>query len=95
MNDGSVRKHARIQVTPSGGGGSPEVIIFSHQRILERSVRTSPVKHLGSKGPFASRGGSVPVFLREHIATCDFPRMDGVWTPCLTPPGKDLSKNSV
>ena len=24
-------------------------------------------------GPIASRGGSVPVFLRKHIATCDFP----------------------
>ena len=25
------------------------------------------------RGPIASRGGSVPIFLRELVATCDFP----------------------
>ena len=25
------------------------------------------------RSPIASQGGSVPVFLRKHIATCDFP----------------------
>ena len=36
-----------------------------------------------SRVPIASRGGSVPVFLRKHIATCNFAeRRGGVQTPC-------------
>ena len=40
-------------------------------------------------GPIASRGVFVPVFLKELIASCDFPgRVVGVKTPC---PILDLS----
>ena len=37
-----------------------------------------PREAIGTFGdPIASRGGSVPVFLRKPIATCDFP---GGWS---------------
>ena len=61
--------------------------IFRYQRISQRAVRISLEKQLDPRGPIASRGGSVPVFLRDHITTCDFP--GGVRTPCplpLSPP---------
>ena len=44
-------------------------VLFSHQRILQMAVRTSLPK--GFKC-FSTLGGSVPVFLRIPIATCDF-----------------------
>ena len=41
-------------------------------------------------GPIASRGGSVQIFLRQHIATCDFPEDGGgglyPMPPLLDPP---------
>ena len=57
---------------------------FSHQRISQRTVRTSLEKQLDPIGPISSRGGSVPVFLRTTIATCDFP---GVCPDPLYPSG--------
>ena len=54
--------HARIQKIPSergGGGGLGPDYFSSHQRILQRSVRTSPEKQLD---PIASRGRSVRYF---------------------------------
>ena len=44
-----------------------------HQRKIQRAVRTYLEKQLDPLGPTASRGGSVPEFLRKPIATCDFP----------------------
>ena len=55
--------------------------MFSHQLVLQMTVRTSHLKQLDPKGPIASRGGSIPVFLRKPTATEDFP--EGVQTPCL------------
>ena len=47
---------------------------FSHQSISQIVyVQISPEKHLGPRDPIASRGVSVLIFLRESIATCDFP----------------------
>ena len=37
------------------------------------------------RGPIASRGGSVPIFLRELVATCDFPGGGGVAADPLSP----------
>ena len=59
----------RINDIQSGG---PENF-FSHQRISQRDVQTSLKKQLDPRGPIASRGGSVPVFLRKHISHLDFP----------------------
>ena len=42
------------------------MIFFNHQRISQGAVRTS------HKDQLDSRWGSVLVFLRESIATCDF-----------------------
>ena len=55
-----------------GGGGGVLTTFFSHQCILQVAVQTSLGKQLDPRGPIASRGGSVPVFLRKPIATCDF-----------------------
>ena len=54
---------------------------FSHQRISQTVyIQISPKKHLDPRDPIASRGVSVPIFLREPIATCDFPgsRVEGI-----------------
>ena len=51
---------------------------FSHQHISQRAVLTSIEKLLGPMGPIASRGGSVPVFLRKPTVTFDFPGGGGV-----------------
>ena len=66
-----------------GGGGGGAENIFSYQRISQRVVRTSLEKQLDPRDPIASRWGSVPVFVRKHIATCDFPGVSGA----LPPPG--------
>ena len=55
-----------------GDGGRVLTNSFSHQCILQGAVQTSLGKHLDTKGPIASQGGSVPVFLRKPIATCEF-----------------------
>ena len=67
--------HARIQKIPSWWGSWK--LFLSHRRISQSSVRTSLEKQLGAI--IDSRRGFVPIFLRKHIATCDFP---GVQTPC-------------
>ena len=46
---------------------------FSHQRISQRVVRTSLESQLSPRGSIVSRGGSVPVSLWKHRATCKFP----------------------
>ena len=46
-------------------GGGPDIFKII-KCISQRAVRTSPEKQM-------DRRGSVPVFLRKHIATCDFP----------------------
>ena len=66
-----------------GGGGGHVNVIFSHQHISQRAVRTSLKKQLDPLGPIAFRGWSLPEFLRLPIATCDFPGQ--VLTPCLPP----------
>ena len=52
--------------------------IFSSPKGI--NVRTSLEKQLDPRGPIASRGRSVPVFLRKPIASCDFPG-GGIRTP--------------
>ena len=52
-----------------------KTFFLSHQHISKRAVRISLEKKL------ASRGWSVPAFLRNSIATCDFPGLVGP-TPC-------------
>ena len=47
-------------------------------------IRTSLEKQLVLRGPIASQGLSVPVFLRKPTATCDF---RGVLAPCSQPSG--------
>ena len=47
-----------------------------HQHISQRVVQTCLEKQLDPRGPIASQGWSVPVFLRR-----------GVWTPVLPPSG--------
>ena len=49
------------------GDGRDPKNFFSHQGILQRTVRTSLEKQLDPTGPIASRAGSVLVFLRKHI----------------------------
>ena len=45
------------------------LFFFSYQRISQRAVRTSLKKQLDPRGPIATQGGAVPVFLRKPIAT--------------------------
>ena len=57
------------------GRGGKDCVLLSYQRISQRALRTFIEKQLdprGSTGPVASRGGSVPEFLRKPIAACDF-----------------------
>ena len=74
---------ANSVVCVCGRGGGRGDIFLSHQRISQRAVRTSLEKQLDPKGPIASRGGSVSVFLRKPIATCDF---SGGWSGSVAPP---------
>ena len=63
--------------------GGPEKVffLFSHQRISQRTVRTSLEKQcIGPKVSNCFSREVLPVFLRKAIATCDFPGR--VWTPC-------------
>ena len=57
----------------SGRVGGGVLAAFSHQR----AIRTSLEKQLDQGGPIASRGESVPDFLRNPMATCDFPEGEG------------------
>ena len=56
-------------------GGGVLTKFFCQRCIAQRDVRTSLEKQLDQMGPIVSRGGggSVPVFLKKHIATWDFP----------------------
>ena len=56
---------------------------FCHQRILQRAVRTALEKQLDPMGPIASQGTSVTEFLRNPIATCEFPGGFGPYVPRL------------
>ena len=62
--------HAQIQKIRSVGVLTTFFSLFSHQ-----VVGTSLEKQLDPEGPIASQGGSLPVLLRKHIATCDIPGM--------------------
>ena len=55
----------------SVSGGLTYLVFVSFKS--QRYVHTSPEKQLDPRGPFASRWGSIPVFLRTPIATCDLP----------------------
>ena len=46
---------------------------FSQQRISQRGIQTSFEKQLDLLGPNAFQRGSVPDFLRNHLATSAFP----------------------
>ena len=63
-------------------------ISFSHHRISQRALWTALEMQLDP-----SRGGSVhaPVYVRKHIATCDFP--GGGLDPALPP--LDLTMQNV
>ena len=78
--------HGQIQKIPSGGILTfYYYYFFSHQHISQRAVQTSLEKQL-DLSPIASGGGSVPVFLRKSIATCDFPGGWGGGPDPLSPP---------
>ena len=80
-------------------------LLFSHQGISQSAVWTPLEKQLELRGPISSQGAPIPVFLRKHIANCDFP--GGSWPPvphygsaleyyskaCLKPPFKKKSIN--
>ena len=70
------------------GGGEGPGNVFSRQcrQRAIRTIRTYLEKQLDPKGPIASQGGPVPVFLRKHIATCNFPKWSGPPVPPLDPP---------
>ena len=57
---------------------------LSHQRISQRAVRSSLEKQLDPRGPVASRGESVPVFLRKLWPLVTF-QEGGVRTPFPLP----------
>ena len=59
------------------------ICIFSHQRISQRDIWTSFEKELGPRGPIAAWDRLVLVFLRKHIATCEF--QEGDQTPAPPP----------
>ena len=64
---------------------------FSYQRISQRIVQTSLKKQLDPMGPIASQGGSIQVFLRKPIFTCDFPGPSGPPVALLDRPMTDTS----
>ena len=77
------------------GGCGVLIFFLSHQSMNYFK------KQLDPRGPIASGGGSVPVFLRKPTATCDFPGGGGggppvpgpLWIrPCHVPPLKKKSK---
>ena len=65
------RKIPSLVVVVVGVGGGP--IFFNHQGLSKRAIRTTLEKQLDPMGPIASRGVSLPVFLKKPVATCDFP----------------------
>ena len=65
------------------------------QCISQRAVWTSLEKQLDPRGPIASRGWSIPEFLRIAIATCDFPWGSGPPVPTLCNPPMQRKKNYI
>ena len=58
------------------------VLFFQSSSYITEGRTDQPrEKQLDPLGPIASRGGSVPEFLRKPITTCDLPG-GGVRTPC-------------
>ena len=72
--------HAKFPSGGGGGGGGYPENFFGHQHILQRAIRASL-----EESNYISRG-YVPVFLRKHIATCDFPGGPGRLIPPLDLP---------
>ena len=73
------------QYLENSTGGSENC--FSHQHTSQRAVRTSIKMQLEPLGPIAPQGESVPVLLRKHISTCNFPVLEGGGlNPLLQPP---------
>ena len=68
--DKTERIHVQIQKNLSG---RVLTTFFSHQRISQSAMWTSLEKLLDPWGPIASQGWSVPEFLRNSLATSDFP----------------------
>ena len=54
--------------------------------ILQRAIRTSLDKQLDPIGSKCLSRGSVPIFLRQHIAACDFPEDGGGGLYPMPPP---------
>ena len=93
--------HVGLYHAMRGSRVGPDVVVvfmfFSHQRIVERAVRTSLEKQLNPMGPNASREGSVLVFLRTIVATCDLSGGGGCpdpYTPLDTRTYADFSFSS-
>ena len=63
------------------------VVFFSHQSISQRAVRTSLDLHF--------LRGSVPVFLKKHIATCDVPGDAEPLSPPLPPLDPSLGNMTI
>ena len=80
--------HAKIRYRrESTSGGSRQC--FKVINVFHREPYKPPSR--GPRDPIASREGSVPVFLRKSLATCDFPGGGGgggggVLDPCPPPP---------
>ena len=63
--------------------GGPDSVCYSHLFHRGPYVWTSFEKQLDLGGPIPSRRGSIPGFLRKHIATCDFSgEEERAQTPC-------------
>ena len=76
--------HGGIQRIPSGVGGPDNVFFYFKSLTYFTEGRTNLTgEAIGPWGPIAPRGGSVPVFLRKPIATCDFPGGSESPFPCL------------
>ena len=54
-------------------GEDPDNVILITNVFHKGFLWTSLVKQLDPVGPIASRGMSIPEFLRKHITTCNFP----------------------
>ena len=81
-------EHSRIKKIQSGWGGGrgPDIFFLNHQCFSQRAVQASLKKQLDPFGSNCSSRGSVPVFLRNPIVTCDFPGMTRTPVPPLDLP---------
>ena len=57
------------EITVGGGGGPENIFVIN---ISHRGPNGPPSRSNWTKGVQLLLEGSVPVFLRKHIATCDF-----------------------